>query len=86
MFDQYRSMIYFAVATLYSYEKDIIPLKEGEKTSVFMDNNKDILKRVCDEALSLFSYELDYSQVRCAIEKYSIPAQSIKDTDVATLN
>lgn len=77
-------MIYFAVATLHFYRKDIIPLEEGANLGSFAENNKDIIKRVIEESLSLFNYELSHEQIGKAIGAYVASPQSVKDCPVAT--
>jgi hypothetical protein len=81
--DQYHLMIYFAVATLHFYRKDIVPIKEGEVYGVFAKKNKGVLKRVSDEALSLFNYELSHEQIGRAVKSYCAEAQSVRGTHVA---
>ena len=59
---KYRLMIYFAHSTLVMYSKSII---SNSKMNVgeFMDQNKDVLKRVFDEGLSIMQYELSNTQI-----------------------
>ena len=83
MTDKYRLMIHFAVATFHFYRKDIIKLKENETLGVFHKNNIKIIERVCDEAKSLFNYELSHEQIGKAIGVYVAPAQSVEETQVA---
>ena len=83
--ERYRLMIYFAVGTLHLYRKDIVPLERGEGVEIFRKKNEATVKRVFDEALSLFCYELSYEQVDRAIFAYCAPAQSTSDTTVAPL-
>ncbi|MDB4984288.1 MAG: hypothetical protein JWM20_467 [Patescibacteria group bacterium] len=85
MSKQYRLMIYFAVATFHLYRKEIIPPKEGETLGIFAENNKNIVKRVCDEAKNLFKYELSHEQIGKAIAVYTAEAQGVSDTEPATL-
>lgn len=79
-------MIHFAIATFHFYREDIIPLKEDETLGVFAENNKAIVQRVCEEAKSLFNYELSHEQIGKAIGAYVAPAQSLKSTEIAVLN
>ncbi len=62
-------MIYFAHSTLVMYSKDIV---SHDKMSVgeFMEQNKDITKRVFDEGLSIMEYELSYNQITKACLVY----------------
>lgn len=85
MTKQYRSMIYAAVGTLHFYRKDIIPLEEGEKLGVFLEKNREIVKRVIEEVFNLFQYKLSHEQIGKAIKAYTAPGQSVADTEAATL-
>jgi hypothetical protein len=77
-------MIYFAHSTLVMYSKDII---SHDKMSVgeFMEQNKDITKRVFDEGLSIMEYELSHNQIAKAglvyLQAKYFPS-SVKDTEV----
>lgn len=79
-------MIHFAIATMHFYREDIVPLKEGETLGVFADKNKALIKRVCEEALNLFQYELSSKQIGSAIAGYCAKAQSVMKTNPAVLN
>ena len=59
---KYRLMIYFAHSTMVIYSKTII---SNEKMSVgeFMEQNKDVIKRVFDEGLTIMEYELSHEQM-----------------------
>lgn len=78
----YKLAIYFGIATLYFYRKDIIPLKDGENLGKFSENNKDILKRVFDETLEVMQYELSHEQMGMIVTAYSCDALSVKDTEI----
>ncbi len=62
---KYRLMIYFAHSTMVMYAKTIV---SHEKMSVgeFMEQNKDVVKRVFDEGLSIMEYELSHHQLERA--------------------
>lgn len=77
MTDQYKLMIYFAVATLYFYRKDIVPCKEGQTLGVFADNNSAIIQKVKDEAISLFNYELSDEQIGRTLKAFCAEPQSV---------
>lgn len=67
--DRYKLMIYFAHSTFVIYEKTII----SEPTTTvwgFREKNGDVIKRVFDEGISIFNYELSYEQMSRAIEVY----------------
>ena len=81
--ERYRMMIYFAVATFHFYRKEIVSCAEGETLGDFAEKNKDIVKRVVDEARSLFKYELSHEQIGTAIGAYLAPAQAVSKTEVA---
>ena len=77
-------MIYFAHSTLVMYSKDIVShdkMSAGE----FMEQNKDITKRVFDEGLSIMEYELSDNQIAKAclvyLQSKYFPL-SVKDTEV----
>jgi hypothetical protein len=65
----YRAMIYFAHTTMMIYGKTI---KSHEKMTVgeFMDENKDVIKRVFDEGFSIMNYELSHYQMGAASAVY----------------
>ncbi|MEQ1500537.1 MAG: hypothetical protein ABL917_04185 [Parcubacteria group bacterium] len=81
----YRAMIYAAVATMYFYRKDILPLAEGENLGSFYQKNRAVMDRVCEELNNLFGYELSHEQVGKAIRAYICPAQSVTERPAATL-
>lgn len=85
MTDQYRLMIYFAVATLHFYRADIVAVEGSQTPKEFADRNKDVLKRVEDEALNLFRYELSSEQMGRAICAFLAPGQSVTETEPATM-
>lgn len=62
---QYRLMIYFAHSTMVMYAKTI---ESNERMSIgeFMEQNKDVIKRVFDEGLSIMEYELSHHQLERA--------------------
>jgi len=89
MSEQYRLMIYFAVATFHFYRNDIIPLEVGERYGVFAEKNKAVIKRVCDEALTLFQYELSDEQIGRAVKAYTAeprPLATTEPADLASIN
>ena len=62
---QYRLMIYFAHSTMVMYAKTIVS-HEKMSTGEFMEQNKDVIKRVFDEGLSIMEYELSHHQLERA--------------------
>lgn len=62
---QYRLMIYFAHSTLVIYSKTIVS-HDKMSSHEFMDANKDVIKRVFDEGLSIMEYELSHHQLERA--------------------
>ena len=82
----YRLMIYFAVGTLHFYRKDILPLGEKETTSVFMEKNKNVIKRVMEESINLFNYELSQNQLNKAVNAYCTESLSVENTEAVKLN
>ena len=83
----YRMMIYFAHSTIVMYSKTI---ETHDKMSVgeFMDQNKEVLKRVFDEGLSIMNYELSHEQMckasLCYLQSKHFP-QSVFETEVYQL-
>lgn len=65
----YRAMIYFAHSTMVMYQKTIVSHAEMS-VGEFREKNEDVLKRVFDEGLSIFSYELSHEQMNRAIYVY----------------
>jgi hypothetical protein len=78
----YTLAIYFGIATLYFYRKDIIPLNNGENLGVFAEKNKEILQRVFDETLELMQYELSHHQMGRIVAGYTRQALSVHDTEI----
>jgi hypothetical protein len=69
MSDNYRLMIYFAHSTMVIYEKTI-ESNSNMTIGEFRGKNKDVVKRVFDEGLSIFNYELSWNQIDAAIAVY----------------
>ena len=69
--EMYRLMIYFAHSTLVIYSKTI-KCKENMSINDFRNQNRDVIKRVSDEAKGIFNYELSYEQINRAIHVYFI--------------
>jgi hypothetical protein len=68
MSEKYRLMIYFALGTIHFYRSDI--------------SNRDILfKRVSEEAINMFNYELSLHQFEIAYGIYLSDPQSIANTE-----
>lgn len=62
-------MIYFAHSTLVMYSKTIVS-HEKMTARDFADANKDVVKRVFDEGLSIMNYELSHEQLMKACLVY----------------
>jgi len=62
---KYRLMIYFAHSTMVMYAKTIIS-HDKMSSREFMEENKDVVKRVFDEGLSVMNYELSHHQLERA--------------------
>lgn len=71
MSERYRLMIYFAHSTMMIYDKGII-IREDMSIDEFRTANPELIKRVFDEGLSIFNYELSMEQMDKAIKVYSI--------------
>jgi len=84
MLEKYRLMIYFAIATLHLYSKDVC-LKSGNNVKSFRKKYPGIVKRVSDESLTIFTYELSWEQMDMAIYAYicgTLYPQDISKTEV----
>lgn len=87
MSKKYRLMIYFAHSTMVMYSKTI---KTNFKMTVaeFMEENKDVIKRVFDEGISVMGYELSREQMArasyCYLSSIYKP-QSVNDTETYIL-
>ena len=85
---QYRLMIYFAHSTMVMYAKTIVS-NEKMTTGEFMEQNKDVIKRVFDEGLSIMKYELSHHQLERAslvyLESKYYPS-SVYEKDVYRLS
>lgn len=84
MTEQYRLMTYFAVATLYFYRSSIVAVRGPQTPAEFAERNPEVLKRVAEEGLSLFNYELSHEQMMRAIAAYLTPGQKVEETKAAT--
>ena len=85
--EKYRLMIYFAHSTMVMYSKDI---KCDEKMSLeeFINLNPDLIKRISDESISIFEYELSYNQILAAIHVFlnsKYKPSSVSETEVYVL-
>lgn len=82
--ETYRLMIYFAHSTLCIYQKTIV-CEQSMSINDFRNRNEAVVKRVFDEAKSIFAYELSYEQMSRAINVYMItrfrPA-AVEDTEI----
>jgi hypothetical protein len=85
MTENYRLMVYFAVATLHLYRKSLEPYQFRDTIEDFIRRNVDVHERVMVEAKNLFGYELSHEQMRRAFASYLAPGQSVKDFGPATL-
>jgi len=61
----YKMMIYFAHSTMVMYSIDIIS-NEKMSSYEFMEKNRELIKRVFDEGLSIMDYELSHRQLERA--------------------
>jgi len=78
----YRLMTYFCHSTMVIYESDII-CECNMSIPDFRDKNKDVIKRVFDEGLSIMNYEISHNQMDRAILTYlhvKYKPQSTKNT------
>jgi hypothetical protein len=77
MTEKYRLMVYFAIATLHLYRKDLSPPVVGESTEMTLHKNMKVVERVVAEGLNTFGYELSSTQIERAIYAYFADSQSI---------
>jgi len=70
MTDQYRLMTYFAVATLYFFRDEIVPLAPGETLGVFAERNANVIRQVVNLGRDLFNYDLSHEQIGRAVAAY----------------
>ena len=88
MSDTYTQMIYVAVATMHLYSKNIT-VSHGMTVEQFRENYPKLCKRVFDEVLSVYKYELSYEQMRRAVYAYMsgiIVPQDVDETQVYVPN
>lgn len=80
----YKLMIYFAHSTLVMYSKTIVS-DVNMSAADFMEQNKDVIKRVFAEGISLFRYELSHAQLTKACFVYlqaKYYPSSVSETEV----
>ena len=85
--ETYRLMIYLAHSTMVMYSKTIVSY-EGMTVGEFMEKNKNVIKRVFDEGLSIVGYELSHHQMERASAVYLISKYkplSVEETEVYQL-
>lgn len=70
MSNQYKLMIYFAVATLHYYRGMLTPGEDGELAGEWAAKNQAVLDQVVKEAKDLFDYELSHAQIGSAVLAY----------------
>lgn len=83
----YRAMIYSAITTFFIYSDGIDTA--CEKTTEFREKNPAAVKRIFEEILSVFNYELSWNQVDIAIAGYLTAVkkpQNASNTGVYKLN
>jgi len=87
MSKKYRLMIYFAHSTMVLYSKTI-QTHMKMTVSEFIEENKDVIKRVFDEGMGIFNYELSHEQMArasyCYLSSLYNP-QSVNNTETYIL-
>lgn len=75
---QYKAAIYFAVATIFFYDKNLdhSEIHDAEK---FAANNPELRQRVFEECMNCLNYELSYHQMMTAILAFLKGKQRPKD-------
>jgi hypothetical protein len=83
----YSAMKYVAIATFLFYSKGIDT--DCTTVSEFREKNPEVVKRVFDETLNVFQYELSWSQVDSAIVGFLTALKNpldVKTTEIYTPN
>ena len=78
-------MIYFAVTTLHLYRASIAVVRGPQTPQEFIERNSAVIKRLSEEAIELFQYELSPEQIDRAVVCYLTPGQIVAQITVATL-
>lgn len=84
MSDDYYKVIYAATATIHLYSKNVI-VNPGMTIGQFMETYANLCRRVSDEILSIFQYELSANQLEKAVYLYMsgvLNPQDVEDTEV----
>jgi hypothetical protein len=74
---EYRLMTYFAVATLYFFRDEIVPIVPGETLGMFAERNANVIRQVVDQGRDLFDYDLSHEQIGRAVRAYCCPAEDV---------
>lgn len=80
MTDQYRAMVYAGVAIIHFYRKDVVPFVQGETLGEFAKKNDVVMKRVFEEVLATFKYELSHHQIGLIVSSYTAESNSVHGT------
>jgi hypothetical protein len=80
----YRWAIYFVVATIHFYRDSIVNPLKAETPNLdleeFLDENRALLDRVCEESRNFFEYELSHAQIVRGVRAYFAKAQNVAAT------
>lgn len=77
----YRAAVYCGVAIMHFYRADISPFVPGESLGAFAERNAAVVKRVKDEMVSTFGYELSYRQMGAVLSGWCEPAMRLADSE-----
>lgn len=85
MSEQYRLMVYFAIATIHFYRDDLVILDKKATIEEIVSANSKLIKRVNEEAQNLFNYELSHEQICRAFYSYLSDSQRVDKTEAARI-
>jgi len=77
----YRAMIYAGIAIMHFYRDDVDMTTENGTLGEFAERNKELRKRVFDEVLKTFNYELSHNQIGSIFRGYLANSISIANTE-----
>ncbi len=69
MSEKYKLMIYFAVTTMLIYKKDTV-LESDMSPYSFYKKNPELMKRVFEEGVNIYNYEMSHNQIMKACYIY----------------
>lgn len=76
--DRRRLFVCFGAAVLHHYRNNIVAVRGQETVGGFRLRNPALVRKMCDEALRVFNFQLDWMDVDSAIELYIRPGQMLE--------